>query len=603
MKKHNVVKGLLGLLFGIAIAFGAFYGVADSNANGTVEQVQAVASETATNSGGDLTLLTVPKTEYKYDEPINISAIGSGKDWVGIYYPDATKSIYWTYIDTEMAGGVGSGVEFDMRLVANRNQGAPSELPAGKYIIRLMPNDSSNLSKTLAWVEITINEQKDEGAKQPGKPVSAVYELTDAKSGYSEGTLTVTVAKDESAKDIVCYWANDNGILDDYTALAKFKITGETTVRELPAYTLIPAEATKLFVYTSLKGTLSEEYYEVELPFGSASELFGDALFEFQVVSDVHIEADAGNQRNRNYLQMLKDVVKISPDSAGLFIVGDIVDHGYASEWQNFAKLHASLSNAPDYYLTLGNHDLYNGGYEAQIKQFLKYAQLPDGGKPESCHYDFWMNDYHFVFLGNDAGPVDGKNTTLNPETLAWLDETLAEGRHENKPTFLFLHQSIYDTIAGSLPGQGWDGVVDHENLSEVLKKYPEVIMFNGHSHWELDSESCMHPRDEELPTIFNTASVADLWTSYDVVQGVYMDGSQGYYLYVYEDKIVVRGRDFTTGKWVASAQFVVEYDVPVDESGDDFGCAKGCASSSAALGFVFAICTVLGADLLKKKD
>ncbi len=559
----------------------------------SVEITIKESEEERPTSGGDLTRLNVPKTEYAYTEAITISAIGSGKDWVGIYTPDASASLYWTYIDTSANNGVGSGVEFDIREAANRNHNAPSELPAGEYIIRLMPNDSENISKAVAWIKITVKELQPGELKVPGKPISAEYELTDSASGYSEGELTVTVAGDEPAEDIVCYWADENGHLEDYTALAKFKITGETTVRKLPPYTLIPAGATKLLVYTSLKGVLSEECYEIELPEGAASDPLEDPWVEFQVVSDIHIN-EGDHEYNANYTQMLQDIVKTSPDSVGVFIVGDIADHGYANEWKTFAQLHASVESAPAYYLAIGNHDLYNGGYEAQINQFLNYTQLPEGGKASSCHYDFWLEGYHYVFLGNDAGPVGGRDTTLTPETLEWLDRTLAEDREEDIPTFLFLHQSIYNTIAGSLPGQGWDGVVDDNGLSEVLKKYPEVIMFNGHSHWTLDSEGCMYPRSEELPTIFNTASVAYLWTSYDLVGGESMEGSQGYYIQVYKDKVVVRGRDFTTGKWIASAQFVVEYTLPVDEEPE-----VGCTVISEMIAFISTLFTMFGAGML----
>ncbi len=113
-------------------------------------------------SGGDLTKLNVPKTVYKYDEPINISAIGSGKDWVGIYYPDGSNSLYWAYVDAGASNGIGSGVVFDIENAPNANKGTPSELPAGNYIIRLMPNDTSDISKAIAYIGITILPKEEE---------------------------------------------------------------------------------------------------------------------------------------------------------------------------------------------------------------------------------------------------------------------------------------------------------------------------------------------------------------------------------------------------------------------------------------------------------
>ncbi len=522
-------------------------------------KIKIKADANAPTSGGDLTKLNVPKTEYGYNEKINISAIGSGKDWVGIYYPTGTRSLYWAYIDSSASKGVGSGVEFDIKTAPNRNSDAPSKFPAGKYIIRLMPDDTSDLSKAVAWVEITVKEPDPSEIVKPAKPLSAEYVLKNNTDGFSEGTLTVNTSKDNIAKDIVCYWADSNGKLEGYTALAKFKVTGETTVRDIPANILIPTGATKLLVYTALDGILSEECVEIKLPEGAASKDFGKPIIEFQVVSDVHITTNNDHRNNKHYVEMLKDIVKISPESIGLFIAGDMANTGNKQEYENLVSLHASVKGSPAYYLAIGNHDLFNGTLENKTAQFLNYAKLPDGTNPKSVHYDFWLEGYHCVFLGNDK-LVGNNRVTLNDETLEWLDETLAKDRVEGKPIFLFIHQSIYNTIAGSLPGQGWDGVENFTRFNKVLKKYPEVLMFNGHSHWTLDSEKCMYDGGENFPNIFNTASVAYLWTSYDVQKGENLEGSQGYYIRVYEDKTAVLGRDFTTGEWVASAQFISEY-------------------------------------------
>ena len=63
-----------------------------------------------------------------------------------------------------------------------------------------------------------------------------------------------------------------------------------------------------------------------------------------------------------------------------------------------------------------------------------------------------------------------------------------------------------------------------------------------------------MKERDDKLPTIFNTASVAYLWSDAQAC----IEGAQGYYVKVYEDKVLVLGRDFGKEQWLASAQYLV---------------------------------------------
>lgn len=110
--------------------------------------------------------------------------------------------------------------------------------------------------------------------------------------------------------------------------------------------------------------------------------------------------------------------------------------------------------------------------------------------------------------------------------------------------------------MAGTCEYQGWHGIAQAEKFAAILKDYPEVILFSGHSHWQMESAANMKERDDKLPTIFNTASVAYLWSDAQAC----IEGAQGYYVKVYEDKVLVLGRDFGKEQWLASAQYLVQY-------------------------------------------
>ncbi|MFR8331220.1 MAG: hypothetical protein ACLU9S_01710 [Oscillospiraceae bacterium] len=117
-------------------------------------------------------------------------------------------------------------------------------------------------------------------------------------------------------------------------------------------------------------------------------------------------------------------------------------------------------------------------------------------------------------------------------EQLNWFREKLAEKRDENRPIYVFLHQGLIDTVAGTYEYQGWHGIDRAEEFAAILRRLiPEVILFSGHSHWEMNSASNMKERDENLPTIFNTASVAYLWSDAQAT----IEGAQGYFVKVYK--------------------------------------------------------------------
>jgi hypothetical protein len=115
--------------------------------------------------------------------------------------------------------------------------------------------------------------------------------------------------------------------------------------------------------------------------------------------------------------------------------------------------------------------------------------------------------------------------------------------------------------VAGTFEYQKWHGINQSKEFADILKGYGEVILFSGHSHWEMDSLHSMKTRDSKLPTIFNTSSVAYLWNDNSMSSNIGIEGSQGYYIKAYEDKILVLGRDFVNGQWISSAQFVVMLD------------------------------------------
>ena len=104
-------------------------------------------------------ILSTDKTTYTVGESIMVTAIGGGKDWVGIAKKGETSSMRWWYIDpVDGYVSVGSGVPFDAANgEANYNTEGP--LAAGEYVIVIIPNDQPFASGDFkATVEITITE-------------------------------------------------------------------------------------------------------------------------------------------------------------------------------------------------------------------------------------------------------------------------------------------------------------------------------------------------------------------------------------------------------------------------------------------------------------
>ena len=183
--------------------------------------------------------------------------------------------------------------------------------------------------------------------------------------------------------------------------------------------------------------------------------------------------------------------------------------------------------------------------------------------------------------------------------------------------------------MAGSTAEEGWWGISNGKELAALFSRYPQVIFFNGHSHWVLSSYNEMFAGDGTRTfTAFNTSSVGYLWTGYNIVPGEYLYGSEGLFVEVAEHTVTVRGRDFVNGEWTASAQYAVPgdwnavgEDAPEAEENDETAetetetvptapspsaengpAETGCSSAVSAGAVLPAVCAAAFAARRKKK-
>ncbi len=117
-----------------------------------------IAANYAVDQANEISLLTTDKTTYTVGEPIMTTAIGSGKDWVGIYaiddvYPNI-GSIYW-YYPADYAAGEAVNIRGISVPGSDQVDLGREGLPAGEYKIILFADDGYDV---IEQVNITIVE-------------------------------------------------------------------------------------------------------------------------------------------------------------------------------------------------------------------------------------------------------------------------------------------------------------------------------------------------------------------------------------------------------------------------------------------------------------
>lgn len=499
-------------------------------------------------------LLKLSKDEYLRDEDILVTATASdSKAWVGLYRendePQEVDSIYWYYV-SDFSHSSGATYSIQHYGTLNESRITLKNLPPYYYKVVYFSHD---------YEVVTEKKFKIKASRLPlpSAPSDVKCTFSNPDDGLAQGTLEVTFAEESNVSDIVMYWANDDGILSDYEALAKEKVNSGKNTIKLRDRTIIPSGATSLWIYGSNNAGLSSEPYKVSLPSYKALEL-SESIAKYMITSDVHIatedthlaSSDANELHDEHFLMMLEDAKDYGEDS--ILINGDIANSGSENEWKHEQELVSSVTGLPSIYYSIGNHDLYGGSYQEASTYFKKYADV------DSVYYSVDIKGYHHIFLGSEDSTKSSVDAWLSDTQLEWFEKEL-ESQPSDKPVFVYLHQSLYNTVAGSFKGQGWNGITQDDQVREILSKHKNAIFFNGHSHWDLNSKGNMYPKDEKLGNIFNNASVAYLWDDYYLHTGAYEKGSQGYHVEVYEDKMLVLGRNYETGKYIPSGCYMIE--------------------------------------------
>lgn len=540
------------------------YSIILSSGNEELKKIDITITGTSAFESGKK--ITTNKTKYIVGEDIIVTANGTDKDWVGIYKkgenpnPNAAggkESIYWYYVNSETQV---SGKPFVIQNgIKNANSSNPSAvIQPGEYFVALLENDGYN--------EITRYEGIVIEAGEVEKLVDIDYELDNDADGFANGTVTITKSAKSADMDCLMYWGDENNKpLEGYAHLAKFKLTGEVTTERMQANTIIPPEAKTLLAYSVAGREQSDEPVVAKLPEGAAYTLESDSneTTRFAVGSDIHLVTegstnDNGENTNHHFKTTLEDIVENLPGATGFFACGDIADHGKAGEFKVAMNILKSVEGAPELHMAIGNHDWRTGNPDGQFQKYVNWFN--PSVETDTVYYDEWVNGYHYIYLGSEQM---GEVASLSNEQLEWLDNLLEEDseKDQEKPVFVFLHQGLRDSMAGNYVGQwGYSyGVAQDAKLKKIVQKYGQVVMFGGHTHYELDTDNSITVGSEEMPVYVNTGAIGYLWDAYNTQAGEYMYGAHGYHVKVYGNKIYMFGRNFITGEYMPSAMYVIE--------------------------------------------
>jgi glucan-binding YG repeat protein len=288
------------------------------------------------------------------------------------------------------------------------------------------------------------------------------------------------------------------------------------------------------------------------------------------VISDVHVNST----EDTKLIRALRDLNSSAPDYDAIAVVGDMTEYGIVEEYQAFNSIfQENKLRSAEEFMVMGNHEYFEKYYhkESTVSDEELQSRFASSLNVPGIYYDKWINGYHFIALSGEKSahtmlaessmPGDIDSAFISDTQYEWLEETLALDADEDKPIFLFLHQPLENTVYGSIR---WNAGLKDTRLIDLLRNYPQVILFSGHSHYILN-----HPKSiyQDGFTMVNTSSISYTWYE----GGRIPDLSQGYVIEVFDDRVEFKAREFSSQTWINTTQIPIPYQKVIGEKNNPY--------------------------------
>lgn len=261
---------------------------------------------------------------------------------------------------------------------------------------------------------------------------------------------------------------------------------------------------------------------------------------DFSILSDSHIEGNNFN-RYKVFAGSLKDVKNNKSGNDAVIFLGDNTMNCQHIENMLFHGAASTILKDENIISVIGNHDLGNGegDYNNLLNRWLTYSNAFFNLGIDRQYYYKVVDGYYFIVLGNECHEI--YDMLITDEQYEWLEETLKKAAQSGKPAFVFSHYPTDD--ATDADGNSSDRLT---NMLAEYNKENDIFCFVGHTHMPLYLFWSFHNYDG-FPEIY-LPRLTELKGSGD--NEIYENSGVGIVAEVYDNEVVIRGRNFYAGEW-----------------------------------------------------
>ncbi len=263
-------------------------------------------------------------------------------------------------------------------------------------------------------------------------------------------------------------------------------------------------------------------------------------IMSFAAVSDTHVETN--NPESYENLKNVLEGMKGGENIDAAVYLGDNVMNGQFLENVLFYNAVKAISPAKENFVVMGNHDIGNGtgDFEEHKNNFVANNRLYLGNDIGDGYYYRVVNGCYMIFIASEELTVN--DCAMSKAQYDWLKSVLDEAKAADAPTLVFNHHPA--NYFRGIP----EGALESGALVDLLKNYEGILYLHGHIHddlgednfYQIEGINCVN-----LPRVTETVDYAP---------------GDGVVVEVYENEIVVRGRDFIKGEWIEGLDYTYAY-------------------------------------------
>ena len=285
-------------------------------------------------------------------------------------------------------------------------------------------------------------------------------------------------------------------------------------------------------------------------------------LYSFLAISDVHIQVSESKYKTAE--ADFRGALGYAENHCDFTcICGDLTSEGTEAELNKYKGIVDEVASKPVYAMA-GNHETWHGIYatDDNIKPYTGYplyytvSNAPTD-EVKRNYYNGTVGEDIFIFVGYYGAFHDYNKWNvgefISTEEIQWLYETLEANRE--KRCFVFIHpfpqghgvgnaNNLYTNVITWQVTDGGTG----QALINLLRHYKNTIVFHGHSHLRFWMQELESTANYSGANGYRSVHIPSLAVPRDVVNGSVSqitEESEGYIVDVYEDCIVLNGRDF----------------------------------------------------------